>query len=125
LTRPALKGITIMTKTATYHSAIAALLLATSPAHAGPCAQTIASVQAQLDAAIENRVGADGWKPESLNALRGYQPTPSSLAAAEGGNGRLFAYALDALDRARAADSTGDSTKCDQELDKARVALHQ
>ena len=30
------------------------LLLATSPAHAGPCAQTIASVQAQVDAAIEN-----------------------------------------------------------------------
>jgi alkylhydroperoxidase family enzyme len=114
-----------MTNTLKYYSAIAALLLAASPAHAGPCSQTIASVQAQVDAAIENRAGSDGWKRESLNALRGYQPTPRSLAAAEGGNGQLFEYALDSLSRARAADGAGDSAACHQELANARAVLRR
>jgi hypothetical protein len=114
-----------MTNTAKYRSAIAVLLSAASPAHAGPCAHTIASIQAQVDAAIENRSGSDGWKPESLKALHGYQPTPRSLAAAEGGSGQLFLYALDSLDRARAADRAGDSAACYQELTNARAVLPQ
>jgi hypothetical protein len=114
-----------MTKTATYYAAIAALLLMASAAHAGPCAQTIAGVQAEVDAAIENRAGADGWKPESLSALRNYQPTPRSLAATEGGYGKVYEYALDALSRARAADRAGDSATCQQQLANARAALRQ
>ena len=114
-----------MKKTAKYCSAIAALLLAASPVHAGPCAHMIASVQARVDAAIENRVGSDGWKPESVSALRGYQPTPRSLAAAEGGNGQRFEYALNSLDRARAADRAGDSAACHRSLANARAALRQ
>jgi len=80
-------------------------------------------LQAQLDAAIENHAGSEGWKPESLNALRGYQPTPRSLAAAEAGNGQLFMYALDSFNRARAADRAADSATCHRELTKARAAL--
>ena len=114
-----------MTNTAKCYAMIAALLLAASQAHAGPCARMIASVQAQVDAAIEKRADSDGWKPESLNALRGYQPTPRSLAATEGGNDQLFEYALDSLDRARAADRAGDSAACHQELANARVLLRQ
>jgi hypothetical protein len=102
-----------------------AVLLTASAAHAGPCTQTIANVQAQVDAAIENRAGSDGWKPESLHALRSYQPTPRSLAASEGSSGRLFEYVLDALDRARAADRAADSAKCHQELANARAALER
>jgi hypothetical protein len=108
-----------------YYPAIAALLLAASPAHAGPCSHTVASVQAQVDAAIENRAGSNGWEPESLNALRGYQPTPHALAAAEGSNGQAFEFALASLDRARAADRAGDSATCHQELANARTALRQ
>ena len=112
-----------MTKTAQCYAAIAALLIAASPVHAETCAQTIARVQAQVDATIEKRAGSGGWKPESLDALRGYQATPRSLAAAEGGNGQLFEYALDSLDRARTADRAGDSAACHRELANARAAL--
>jgi len=102
-----------------------ALLLAASPAYAGPCAQTIASVQAEVDAAIERQAGADGWKRESLNATRNYQPTPRSLAATEGRAGARFEYVLDALDRARAADRMADSATCHLQLANARAALRQ
>lgn len=106
-------------------AAIAVLLLAASPALAGPCTNTIASVQAQVDAAIENSAGSGGWKPESLNALRSYQPTPRSLAESEGRNGAVFDYALDALERARAADRAADSATCHREIANARAALRQ
>jgi alkylhydroperoxidase family enzyme len=92
---------------------------------AGPCTNTIASVQAQVDAAIDNNAGSGGWKPESLNALRGYQPTPHSLAAAEGRDGAILEYALHALDRTRAADRAADSATCHRELANARAALRQ
>ena len=111
-----------MTKIVMRNAALIALLLATSPAHAGPCARAIASVQTQVDIAIENSAGSDG---ESLNALHGYQPTPRSLAASEGGDGELFVYALDALDRARAADRAADSATCDRELANAKAALRR
>jgi hypothetical protein len=111
--------------TAPYCAAIAALLLTASAAHAGPCAHTIASVQPQIDAAIEKRAGSNGWKPESLSALRGYQPTRRSLAATEGGYGHAFEYALDALGRARAADRAGDSAACHRRIANARAALRQ
>ncbi len=114
-----------MTKTLKFGAAIAALLATASTAHAGPCAETIASVQAQVDAAIENRAGSDGWRPESLNALRSYQPTPRSLAASEGGDGKRFEYVLDALDRARAADRIAESASGHQEISNARAALRQ
>ena len=114
-----------MTKIVMRNAALITLLLATSPAYAGPCARAIASVQTQVDMAIENSAGSDGWRPESLNALRGYQPTPRSLAASEGGDGELFVYALDALDRARAADRAADSATCDRELANAKAALRR
>jgi hypothetical protein len=106
-----------------YYAAIAALLFAASPAHAGPCFRTITSVQAQVDVAIENRAGSDGWKPESLNAQRGYQPTPRSIAATEAVNGRHFKLALDSLDRARAADRSGYIAVCRREVANARAML--
>jgi hypothetical protein len=114
-----------MTKTVQCHVAVAALLFTATSAHAGPCSETIASVQAEVDAAIESRAGADGWKAESPNALRSHQPTPRSLAATEGREGARFEYALDALDRARAADRLGDSATCHEQLANARTVLHR
>jgi hypothetical protein len=58
-----------MINTVGYYSAIAALLLAASPAHVGPCSP---------------------GKTESLNAQRGYQPTPRSIAATEKVDGPQF-----------------------------------
>lgn len=107
------------------YAACVALLLAASPVHAGPCTETIAGVQAEVDAAIERQAGADGWKTESLNATRNYQPTPRSLAATEGRAGARFEFALDALDRARAADRMADSATCHEQLANARAALRR
>ena len=114
-----------MTKTATCSASIVGLLLAISVAHAGPCTQSIVRVQAQVDAAIEKRAGSDGARPESLSALRGYQPTLRSLAAAEGNNGRDFQAALDSLERARAADQAGDAAACRRQLAQAKAVLQQ
>ena len=112
-----------MTSIAKCRAALFVLLSATVPAYAGTCTDDIAKTQAQLDLAIEKDAGAHGWKPESLNALRNYQPTPRSLAEAEGDNGLDFTDALDSLDRARTADRTGDIAACDREISHARAVL--
>lgn len=112
-----------MTSTTKGRIAIFILLCTASQAHAGPCLKAIDRTQAQLDVAIEKNAGSHGWKRESLSALRSYQPTPRSLAEAEAGNGPDFTGALDALDRARAADQIGDIAACDRELAQARAVL--
>src|ERR1700761_5932199 len=98
-----------MAATAKCSLAILVLLSAVSPAHATSCAPAIGRVQATADAAIEHRAGSLGWKRESLNATRNYQPTPRSLAATEGVQGHDLEDALDAINRARAADSMGNA----------------
>ncbi|SCB09762.1 hypothetical protein GA0061098_1001278 [Bradyrhizobium shewense] len=104
---------------------VSVLLQAASPAHAASCERSIARVQAQLDAAIEKNAGADGWGPESLSALRGHQPTPRSLAQAEGSSGVHLQVALDALDRARAADRSSYITTCRRQLFRAKLILRR
>lgn len=104
-------------------TAIIVFLHAASAAHATSCEDSIGRVQVQLDAAIEKNAGAHGWGAESLDATRGYQPTPQSLAQAEGPGGVDFQLALAALDRARAADHSGDIAKCHRELSEATRIL--
>ncbi|MGT2441156.1 hypothetical protein ACU4GH_41145 [Bradyrhizobium betae] len=78
-----------------------------------------------MDAAIDKNADANGWSPESLEALRGHQPTPRSLAQAEGATGVHLRRALDALDRARAADRSDDIASCRRELSEATLLLQQ
>jgi hypothetical protein len=112
-----------MISTAKCRVALFVLLSATLPAHAGSCTDDIAQTQAQLDLAIEKDAGSHGWKRESLNALRSHQPTPRSLAEAEGSNGVDFTDALDSLDRARTANRSGDIAACNREIAHARSIL--
>ncbi|KYH03492.1 hypothetical protein [Bradyrhizobium sp. DOA1] len=112
-----------MTSTAKLPIALLILLGAASPVRAGTCADEIARTQVQLDRAIENNAGAQGWKPESLSALRSHQPTPRSLAQTEGNAGVDFTAALDSLERARAADHIGDMRACRRQLAQARAIL--
>jgi hypothetical protein len=112
------------------HATIIVLLsaaspVAASPAYAGPCASSIARLQLKVDAAIEQRAYSGPWKPESIDALRGHQPTPRSIAAAEASNGFNLDRALDLLDRARAADRSGDVATCSQALANVRAELRQ
>jgi hypothetical protein len=113
-----------MTKATRFGAAPVILLLTIAPGHAGSCQASIDRVQAQADAIIENRAAQGQWRPESLAATRNYQPTPRSLAAAEGaGNGSHIGRALNALDRARAAERSGNAARCNAELNKAKRAL--
>jgi hypothetical protein len=109
---------------ARFGAAVIIPVLTIAPSYAGPCQDSIDRVQARVDAIIVKRAGQGPWRPESIDALRGYQPTPRSLAAAEGaGNGSRVQRALNALDRARAADSAGNVALCNAELNRAGRAL--
>ena len=113
-----------MSMAARFGAVIIILLLTIAPGYAGPCQDSIDRVQAKVDAIIARRAGQGPWRPESIDALRGHQPTPRSMAAAEGdGNGSRVQRALNALDRARAADGSGNVARCNVELNRARRAL--
>jgi hypothetical protein len=112
-------------KTMKFSAALAALLLTASPTLAGSCEHAIARVQSQVDAAIEEDANSGGWKPESLDALRGHQPTPRSLTQAEGHRSLNLELALDALGRARAADRSGYDAACRRQLSRARFIIRQ
>ena len=109
--------------TRSLHLASVIFLFVASPIFAGPCKSSIDELQARVDAAIEKQAAADPSKPESLRALRSYQPTPESIAASEGAAGRRFKVVLMRLKRARAADRAGNLGRCNAELDKARSTL--
>lgn len=113
-----------MTKATQFGAATMVLLLTIAPGYAGPCQGSIDRVQARADAVIAKRAAQGPWRRESLAARRNYQPTPRSIAAAEGaGNGSRVDRALNALDRARAADRSGNSARCNAELNRATRAL--
>jgi len=101
-----------------------AFLLSTAlPTHAGACKRAIDRVQAQVDAAIDSSAGSRPWQPESVDALRSHQPTPRSVAAAEGASDHKYDLALIALKRARAADRAGNLKRCNAELGRAASVL--
>jgi hypothetical protein len=114
-----------VTRSVSRYAISLALLSAASPASADSCTRSIARVQAKVDAAIEARAGSGPWRPESVGAGLGYQPTPRSLAAAEAGNGSRLEDATNSLQRARAADRAGDIATCNQQLANARAILRQ
>ena len=104
-------------------SSIIVLSLLSAPAHAASCRDSIDRVQAQVDAAIDHRAGNGSWQRESLDALRSHQPTPRSIAEAEGAGSAALSRALGALNRARAADSAGDNRRCVAEVSAAQGLL--
>ncbi len=103
--------------------AAAFLLFAGTATFAGPCAKSIDELQARVDTAIEARAAADPTKREALSATRGYQPTPSSIAAGEGAAGKKFLHVMALLKQARAADRAGKLGRCNAIVDKARSTL--
>lgn len=107
-------------------TAAAVVILGTSSlAQAGSCSQSAAHLQREVDATIEDWIRSGPWQNESIDALRGRQATPRSIASATTGNAAGFENALDALDRARAAGSKGDDLTCDRELVNVRAELRR
>jgi hypothetical protein len=104
----------------------AALLLSTLPSFAGPCTKAIDATQARLDARIEADARLGRSAPESTGALLHHQPTPGSIAQAEGrlGEGRNVEAAVNLMAEARKADSANNAAGCREALDKVNALLH-
>jgi hypothetical protein len=86
----------------------------------------IERVQAEVDAKIDAIAGAGRSLAEGTAARLHHQPTPSSIAQAEGnvGEGATAERAIQALDRARTADHVGDAKACKDALAEARAAIN-
>jgi hypothetical protein len=105
---------------------VAATTLSTSPGNAGPCTREIDREWVEVGAKIQARVGAGRSYIQGTVGLLHRQPTPSSVAAAEGKVGDMWApleTAVIALARAREADHANDAGTCKEALIAAQRAF--
>ena len=101
--------------------AIAASVLS---ADAGPCSPAIDRMQARIDSRLDADAAAGPGAKESTDALVHCQPTPGSIAGAEEGlrdvSTETVAAVKQAMERALAADTAGDTKACEQALAEAQ-----
>ena len=104
---------------------VSALFASMAVSHAGPCTKEIDDMQVQVDARINAIAAAGPIGRESTAATMHRQPTPDSIAAAEGklSEGARVEQAVAAMKRARAADAARDKSGCQRALDEARRAI--
>jgi hypothetical protein len=95
---------------------IAALCLTSVPAEAGPCSKDIERMDDRINAWLDKVAAKEPEKRESLGAQEHRQPTPRSIARAEGVPPATIAGVRDAMDRAHQADRTGDTAACEKAL---------
>ena len=99
---------------------LGAMITSINTAHAGPCSPEIDRMQARVDARLAAQAAAGPSAKESTEARTHRQPTPGSIAAAEGKLQEITpesaAAVKKALESARAADSAGDGSACQQAL---------
>jgi hypothetical protein len=99
-----------------------------STGYAGPCTVEIERMQARLDSALETKLETGPQAAESTSATMHRQPTPKSLAAAEGNLGNLSSEKVQAISqamaRARAADNASDKDGCQQALVDVQRAIN-
>jgi hypothetical protein len=97
-----------------------ALAASMSVSYAGPCSDKIDQMQARIDAKLEAKAAAGPTAREGTRAGMSDQPTPRSMAAAEERLGEISHQKVEAVRQAmldaRAADSAGDKTACEQAL---------
>jgi hypothetical protein len=107
----------------------AALLASVSTSYAGPCSADIDALQRRIDANLEAKAAAGPTGKEGAAAGMSDQPTPRSIAEAEEKLGDISAATVDAtrqaMARARAADSAGDKSACEQALAEAKRLIGQ
>ena len=94
-----------------------------SPSFAGPCSDEISNMQARIDAKVEANAAAGPTARQGVGAGMHVQPTPRSMATAEGVSPQMVDAARQAMLRARAADSAGDKSACEQALADVEHAL--
>jgi hypothetical protein len=95
--------------------------------YAGPCTDDIGRMQGRIDDKLAAKAAAGPYAVESSRAQRSDQPTPRSMAATEERLGEISPQTVDAarqaMARARAADSAGAKTACEQALADVQRAL--
>ena len=94
----------------------AALAASTIVCSAGPCSPEIERMQERINARVEAAAGTGPSTSEGSNALLHRQPTPRSMAAAEGISPEIVKMVREAMTRAREADQAGDKATCEQAL---------
>jgi hypothetical protein len=101
--------------------------MSVSSSYAGPCSRDIDKIQGRIDSALEAKAAAGPAAKEGTFAGMSKQPTPRSMAAAEEELGELSVQTLDAvrqaMAKARAADSAGDSSACASALAEVQRAI--
>jgi hypothetical protein len=106
----------------------AAITASISASWAGGCSVEIDAMVGRINAVLEASAGAGSTaKEQAVVAGRHVQPTPRSMAAAEAKLGEISPETLElvmqAMARARAADSVGDNVACKEALGEVQRAI--
>ncbi len=109
--------------------AFAAFIGAFCPAlaYAGPCAEDLYKAETAIDSRLDAIAARGRAGAESTFATTHHQPTPSTVAGAEGQLGDLSDTEVQAVRKfmadAKRADDAGDKPACEQALSQARQLL--
>jgi hypothetical protein len=95
---------------------VAALLLSTTSARAGPCGNAIAQFEQAVRQSAKNPT-AGPTASQTVDAQTGRQPTPDSVKRADESARATFEAALA---RAKSLDAQGDQAGCSQALADAQ-----
>lgn len=106
--------------------AFSALVLAgASSAQAQTCLEQIVALQSQIpQSQIDAIMNAVPSQPQTIGAQTDRQPTPGSVAAAEGGRPELSG-AVAALNKAQNLQAAGDREGCLKAVEEARKLLEK
>ena len=110
-----------------YALMLGAAALVTSAAHAGPCADELYKAQDAINQRLYAAAARGKTGGQSVGAQLHRQPTPGSIAAAEGKLGDLSDADAEAVQNdmqaARKADAAGDKASCEKALADVRRIL--
>jgi hypothetical protein len=102
-----------------------ALLLSAGPSYSGPCTPQISDVRDTQSKLLNEIAGTEPAGKESTGATMHRQPTPSSVAQAEGRPGKNVEAFEQAMERAVKADEADNLAECEKALTEARRILNQ
>jgi len=100
-----------------------ALVLSTRPSYPGPCTQQISDVRDTAGKFLNDVAAAEPVRKESTGAMLHRQPTPKSVAQAEGLPEKNVEAFEQAMERAVTADEADNLAECETALTEARGIL--
>ena len=102
-----------------------ALVLSSGPSYSGPCTQQISDVRDTQSKLLNDIAAAAPTGKETAGATMHRQPTPSSVAQAEGRPGKNVKAFEEAMELAVKADEADNLAECERALTEARRILDQ